>query len=52
MVITAVIPVLERLRQRDCKFETSLAYIVSLRQAWATQGDPVSKRKKKEKKCC
>jgi hypothetical protein len=33
---TTIILALERLRQEDGKFEASLGYIASSRQAWAT----------------
>jgi hypothetical protein len=42
-----VISVLGRLRQEDWEFQASLGYIVSPKEASATQWDPTSKKKKK-----
>jgi hypothetical protein len=39
-------PALKRLRQKDHKFKARLNYQMSLRPAWTTQQDPVSKIKK------
>jgi hypothetical protein len=47
MVVTSVIPALERLWQKDLQFKTSLGYLASFQTAWATEGDPVLKKQNK-----
>lgn len=48
---TPVTPALGKLRQEDlCQFKARQCYIVSFRQIWATELDPVSKRKKEKRK--
>jgi hypothetical protein len=45
---SAVTPELGRLRQENHKYKANF-YIVNSRPAWATEGDTVSKEKKKSK---
>ena len=51
VVVQAFNPIFGRQRQVGlCEFETSLVYRVSTRTVGATQGNPVSKKTKRNKK--